>query len=180
MALVPGTDTATYRFSGSITSSATVAGSPEDAWDEITDVDIANYDLPAYLKLAGIPHPLRAEVNAAGVGGERIAYFHTGKRFIQRITVWNPPREYAFTFNPERGFKVVFLFDLSDGVVQIPSGSYLIDSAGGQTVISLSTQYTIDRRLHLLLGPPVRAMLRIFQRYLLRSIAGNVRGHERP
>ena len=179
MGSVPGTDTATSRVSGSITSSATVGGSPEHAWDEITNVDIGNYALPAYLKLAGIPHPLRAEVNAAGVGGERIAYFDTGKRFIQRITVWDPPREYAFTFNPESGFKVVFFFDLSDGVVQIPSGSYLLDSAGGQTVIRLSTQYSIDRRLHLVLGPPVRIMLRVFQRYLLRSIAGNVRSRER-
>lgn len=179
MSLVPGNDIAASRVTGSITSSTTVGGSLDHAWDEITNVDIGDYVQPAYLKLAGIPHPLRAEVRSAGVGGERIAYFDTGKRFIQRITVWNPPREYAFTFNPESGFKVVFLFDLSDGVVQIPSGSYLLDSVGGRTVIQLSTQYSIDRRLHLVLGPPVRAMLRVFQRYLLRSIAGNVGGHER-
>lgn len=161
-------------------SSARTTGSVQRAWDEITDVDIADYAHPPVLRLMGIPHPLRAEVVAGGVGGQRIAYFATGKRFIQRITVWEPCHEYAFTFNPEAGFKVVFFFDLSSGFVQIPSGSYLLDSPAGEsgTRIRLSTQYSIDRRVRLLLGFPVRLTLRMFQRYLLRSITRNVEQYD--
>ena len=42
--------------------------------------------------------------------------------------MWEPNREYAFTFNPEPGFKVVFCFDLADGVVQIATGYYVLMS----------------------------------------------------
>lgn len=143
-------------------------------WREITDVDIASYRHPPLFRLLGIPHPERAEVIASGVGGQRIAHFSTGKRFIQRITAWNPPHEYAFSFNPERGFRVGFIFDLSDGPVQIPTGSYELAEWSAGTRIRLSTTYSIDRRLHLLLEMPVRAMLRAFQRYLLSSISRNV------
>lgn len=163
-----------------MSSSAIVGGGLQRTWDKVTDVDIADFSHPTFFKLVGIPHPLRAEVLADGVDGERIAYFDTGKRFIQRITVWDPLREYAFTFNPEKGFTVVYLFDLSDGVVQIPSGSYLLEEDGSHTQITLSTDYSIDRRVHFLLGPPVRIMLKLFQRYLLKSIARNVQRDDRP
>jgi hypothetical protein len=88
----------------------------EQVWDQIVNVDIASYPHPGYFRIAGIPNPLRAEVVADGVGGRRIAYFDNGKRFLQQITAWEPPREYAFTFNPEKGFRVAYFFDLSDGL----------------------------------------------------------------
>lgn len=100
---------ATRRVDRSMSSSAIVGGGLQRTWDKVTDVDIADFSHPTFFKLVGIPHPLRAEVLADGVDGERIAYFDTGKRFIQRITVWDPLREYAFTFNPEKGFTVVYL-----------------------------------------------------------------------
>lgn len=165
------------RVTGQVRSDKVVAGAPERVWREITNVDIADYDSPVYLRALGIPHPLRAELVSEGVGGERIAYFATGKRFIQRITAWDPPQEYAFTFNPEHGFTVLYFFDLSDGVVQIPSGEYLLTAEGSGTRIKLGTEYSIDRRTALVLRPFVRTGLRTFQAYLLRSIAENV---ERP
>ena len=158
------------RVTGTLSATARLDASPERIWDEITNVDIHSYPQPWYFRLAGIPHPLRAEVIATGVGGQRIAYFASGKRFIQRITTWEPYREYAFTFNPEKGFRVVFLFDLSDGIVQIPTGSYLLTHQGNSVSLRLSTEYSIDRRFAKILGPPVRLGLRAFQRYLLAGI----------
>ncbi|MEI8082561.1 MAG: hypothetical protein WCI74_12025 [Actinomycetes bacterium] len=159
----------------SVSSQAIVAATVEQTWGQITNVEIANYPLPKAFRLAGIPHPLRAEIVSEGIGGERIAYFDSGKRFIQRITAWNPPHHYAFTFNPETGFKVLFLFDLSDGIVMIPSGSYVLESddrtAG--TAIQLVTEYSIDRRFSFLIGFAVRSALRMYQRYLLTSITAN-------
>lgn len=162
------------RVTGTLSANALLAAPPERVWDEITNVDIHSYPQPWYFRLAGIPHPLRAEVLASGVGGQRIAYFASGKRFIQRITKWEPLREYAFTFNPEKGFRVVFVFDLSDGIVQIPTGSYLLTQRGNSVLLKLSTEYSIDRRLAWILGPPVRLGLRTFQRYLLLGIGRNV------
>lgn len=166
--------TGARRMTGALSATALLEASPERIWDEITNVDIHSYPQPWYFRVAGIPHPLRAEVLSTGVGGQRIAYFASGKRFIQRITKWEPLREYAFTFNPEKGFRVVFLFDLSDGIVQIPTGSYLLTKQGSSVLLKLSTEYSIDRRVSWILGPPVRLGLRTFQRYLLLGIGRNV------
>ena len=152
-------------------SSARVRAPIANVWDQITNVDIHSFPHPRYFRFLGIPNPLRAEVIDSGVGGQRIAYFDTGKRFIQQITVWDPHREYAFTFNPEPGFKVVFCFDLADGVVQIATGYYVLDEQGATTTIQLGTEYSIDRRFAPLLGIPVWVVLRGFQRYLLKAIA---------
>jgi len=103
-------------------SSIRVVASSQSVWDQITNVDIHSFPHPPYFRFLGIPNPMRAEVISSGVGGQRIAYSDTGKRFIQQITVWDPLHEYAFSFNPEEGFKVVLFFDLSDGIVQIPTG----------------------------------------------------------
>ncbi len=45
-------------------------------WQQITEVDIAAFQHPMYLRALGIPKPLRAEVVEAGVGGVRIAFFN--------------------------------------------------------------------------------------------------------
>ncbi|MFA7266904.1 MAG: hypothetical protein WC054_11380 [Candidatus Nanopelagicales bacterium] len=164
------------RVVATMYGSTTVTVPVAVVWDQIINVDIHSFTHPRYFSWLGIPNPLRAEVISSGVGGQRIAYFDNGKRFIQRITVWRPPLEYAFSFNPEKGFKVAFFFDLSDGVVQIPTGSYLLtesaDAPGG-TTIRLGTQYSIDHRFERVLRIPVKLALRGFQRFLLTAIAKN-------
>jgi hypothetical protein len=178
------TRTKRSRVVRSMVSSASVRAPIANVWEQITDVDIHSFPHPRYFRFLGIPNPLRAEVIDSGVGGQRIAYFDTGKRFIQRITVWKPHREYAFTFNPEQGFKVAFFFDLADGIVQISTGSYVLDEEGASTTIRLGTQYSIDRRFAYLLGLPVWVVLRGFQGYLLKAIAHNATaaslGESRP
>lgn len=161
-------------MTGTIESSTDVIAPVGRVWEQVVNVDIESAPHPGYFRFAGIPTPLRAEIVSTGVGGERVAYFATGKRFLQRITTWVPPREYAFTFNPEKGFKVFFFFDLSDGLVQIPAGSYLLSEHSPSTTIQLRTQYSIDRRVAFLFELPVRVCLRGFQRFLLTAISKNV------
>ncbi|MGB2969857.1 MAG: hypothetical protein WBB77_07950, partial [Candidatus Nanopelagicales bacterium] len=56
--------------------------------------------------------------------------------------------------------------------------SYLLtdqsSTATSATRIRLTTEYSIDRRVALLFGLPVRVFLRGFQRYLLTEISRNV------
>ncbi len=161
------------RVVRSMYSSAQVTATRSVVWDQITNVDIHSFPHPKYFRLFGIPNPLRAEVVDSGVGGRRIAYFDTGKRFVQQITKWNPNSEYAFAFNPEKGFKVAFFFDLSDGIVQIANGSYVLSGDAAVTTIRLGTEYSIDTRFAPILRLPVWIVLRGFQRYLLKAIANN-------
>jgi len=157
----------------SIDSDIVINGTPEIIWDNITNVKIEQFSDPLIFRLLDIPKPLRAEVVSEGAGGSRIAYFDSGKRFIQKILVWRPLTEYSFSFNPEKGFTVCYFFDLSEGVFRIPSGAYYLATNSDSTKLKLVTTYSIDKRLYVLLNLPVRGILKLFQKYLLSSIKKN-------
>lgn len=153
-----------------IGSTIDIKGRPETIWENITNVKIEQFSDPTIFKLLDIPKPLKAEIISEGKGGRRIAYFDSGKKFIQEILVWKPMTEYSFSFNPEKGFKVLYIFELSEGVFQIPTGAYYLTNSGNTTSLKLTTTYSIDRRLYYLFNIPVRLILKAFQRYLLTSI----------
>ena len=153
-----------------IYSTIAIHSRPETVWDNITNVKIEEFPDPKVFRLLGIPKPLRADLLVEGTGGQRVAYFDSGKRFIQEITIWKPLKEYAFNFNPEKGFRVGYLFDISDGVFRVPKGSYAMTFSKGITTLQLATTYSIDKRIFWLLNIPVRLILLAFQKYLLTSI----------
>ena len=154
-------------------STIDIIGRPEIIWDNITNVQIEQFSDPTIFKLLDIPKPLKAEIISEGQGGKRIAYFDIGKRFIQEILVWKPLKEYSFSFNPEKGFKVLYFFELSAGVFQIPTGAYYLTTTGQTTTLKLTTTYSIDKRLYFLFNIPGILILKAFQRYLLTSIKRN-------
>ena len=133
-----------------LSSSIEINSGPETIWRNITDVKLEQFSDPVIFKLLGIPKPLKAEVISEGEGGKRIAYFDSGKKFIQEILVWKPLKEYSFSFNPEKGFRVCYFFDLSEGVFQIPFGAYYLSTNGQTTTLQLTTTYSIDRRFYFL------------------------------
>lgn len=150
-----------------------INGHAQTIWDNITNVKIEKFSDPFIFKLLDIPKPLRAEIISEGQGGSRIAYFDTGKKFIQKILVWKPLTEYSFSFNPEKGFRVCYLFELSEGVFRILTGAYFLTPKGHSISLQLSTTYSIDKRFYYLFNLPARLILKAFQRYLLTSIKKN-------
>ena len=156
-----------------LSSSIYINGRAEKVWDNITNVRIEQFSDPLAFKLLGIPRPLKADLLTEGEGGQRIAYFDTGKRFIQEITTWKPLKEYSFNFNPEKGFIAGHFFDISDGVFRVPNGSYYLIQKGDNIQLKLSTTYSLDTRVYFLFNIPVRMILKAFQKYLLTSIKKN-------
>ncbi|TDP01680.1 hypothetical protein [Flavobacterium sp. 245] len=154
-------------------SAIDINGRPKTIWDNITNVKIEQFSDPTIFKILDIPKPLKAEIISEGQGGTRIAYFDSGKKFMQEILVWKPLTEYSFSFNPEKGFRVCYFFELSEGVFRIPFGAYYLTTVGQTTTLKLTTTYSIDRRLYFLFNIPVRLILKAFQRYLLTSIKKN-------
>ena len=151
----------------------------ETVWQHITEVDIAAFRHPAYFSLLGIPKPLRAEIAEPGVGGTRTAFFSKQRRFSQQITAWQPHERYAFTFRADPGFRVAYLLDLSDGPFQMKTGAYHIVSGEGGVRLSLSSQYELYGWMGACLYLPVKFVLALFQRYLLRGIKANAERQER-
>lgn len=157
----------------SISSSIAINASAETVWEHITNVKLEKYSDPFLFKVLGIPKPLKADLLVSGNGGQRIAYFDSGKRFIQQITTWKPLQEYAFEFNPEKGFIVGHFLDLSDGVFRVSRGMYLLTRRGSAITLELSTTYSINRKVDPIFHLPARLILKAFQRYLLHSIKRN-------
>jgi hypothetical protein len=145
----------------------------EIVWQHVTEVDIATFHHPAYFSLLGIPKPLRAEVTQPGVGGRRVAFFGNGRTFTQEITVWQPHTQYDFTFQADPGFRAGYLLDLSDGPFQMKAGSYRIVSGQAGVQLVLASQYELKGFGGWCLHLPVRLVLDLFQRYLLRGIKAN-------
>lgn len=160
-------------------SSVEISASSKVIWDNVTNVKIDQFPDLLIFKIFDIPKPLRAEIISEGKGGKRIAYFNTGKRFMQEIIEWDPFNKYSFSFNPEAGFRVCYFFELSKGVFRIPLGEYLLSSDGQRTCLRLGTTYSIDRRFYIFLHFPVWLILKIFQRYLLTSIKNISQRNER-
>src|SRR6478735_5927252 len=127
-----------------IDSTIEINGPPEAIWDNITNVKIEHFSDPFIFKLLDIPKPLRAEIVSEGKGGKRIAYFDNGKRFLQEILVWIPLKEYSFSFNPEKGFRVCYFLELSEGIFRIPSGAYFLTVTNNRTNLRLVTTYSLD------------------------------------
>jgi hypothetical protein len=166
--------TVPHPVAQSIESSIRIHADRERVWENITRVDIENFSDPLIFKLLDIPKPVKAELISTGVGGKRIAYFQSGKKFHQEILQWDPGTAYTFTFNPEKGFTVGYFFDIAEGVFQLRSGAYgLSEEAEGTLRLTLRTDFCIHPYVVFLFILPVRLILRIFQRYLLRSIKSN-------
>jgi len=151
-------------------SSIEIRASSNVIWDNITNVRIEQFPDLLIFKIFDIPKPIKAEIVSEGKGGKRIAYFDTGKRFIQEIIEWTPFNRYSFSFNPEFGFRVCYFFELSEGIFRIPFGEYSISKQGQNSLLTLNTTYSIDRRFYFFLRLPVWFILKMFQRYLLTSI----------
>lgn len=163
----------TSHIEKSLTSELNIHASPSIVWDHITNVQIEKFSDPWLFKLLNIPKPLKAEITKEGRGGKRIAYFKGGKKFLQEILIWEPLKTYSFTFNPEKGFKVGYVFDISDGVFRLLSGSYHLALTHQDTRLQLTTTYSLDKRVFWLFNWPVKIVLSIFQNYLLTSIKKN-------
>lgn len=163
----------------SIEHATKINASAQSVWRHITEVDIASFRHPTYFSLLGIPKPLRAEIVEPGVGGTRTAFFSNHLRFSQKITEWQPLERYAFTFRADPGFRVAYLLDLSDGPFQMKAGAYHILPSEGGVRLSLSSQYELYDLAGMCLHLPVRLVLVLFQRYLLRGIKANAERQER-
>jgi hypothetical protein len=155
-----------------------INASAASVWQHITEVDISSFRHPAYFALLGIPKPLRAEVVEPGVGGARTAFFSNRLCFSQQITDWQPHERYAFTFRADPGFRVAYILDLSSGPFRMKAGAYQLAPRDGGVSLSLSSQYELYGLAGGCLHIPVRLVLNLFQRYLLRGIKANAERQE--
>ena len=156
-----------------IESEIWIGASPAVVWDNITNVKLEQFADPLIFRFLDVPKPMRAELLTNGAGGSRVAYFENGKKSAQEILIWEPYSRYSFLFNPEPGFRVGYIFELSSGIFRMLSGAYHLREDTQGTWLTLETKYSVQRNMSYLLLGPITLVLRLFQRYLLTSIKKN-------
>jgi hypothetical protein len=72
-----------------VTSSVTVAASPDEVWPHILSIDSIAVPKPLLMYI-GLPVPVRCQLVGSGVGAKRTCYFEKGS-IEETITEWSPP-----------------------------------------------------------------------------------------
>ncbi len=147
---------------------------PDDIWQEITNVAVADFDFPWLFRLLEVPKPLSAEVIKEGVGGYRVAKFSNGAEFHQNILEWEVNKKYRFQFNATKNFRVGYWMNLSKGPFQIVTGGYDLLQRDDGVFLILSSNYQLHGLLGAIMHIPFRMVVYGFQKHLLKGIAHNL------
>jgi len=81
-----------------VTSSVTIAASPDEIWPHILSIDSIAVAKPLLMYI-GLPIPVSCELVGSGVGAKRTCYFEKGS-IEETITEWSPP--YAMGLSIDR------------------------------------------------------------------------------
>lgn len=128
--LTPGSHERTVANTVVIDASAT------DVWNNFTSVtNIDQQELGfSFTHAMGVPRPLQAVMDGAGVGAVRTSQWEKGVQFEEVVTQWQPPYRLFYDFNiPPNSIPR----DAFDRHVEI-GGKYFDIVSGGYTVRSLS------------------------------------------
>lgn len=133
-----------------VTSSITIKSSKATVWDNVTNIKSEYHPDTFLFKILNIPKSMKAEIVAEGLSGIRLVYFNTGKKFVQKITSWKPLNYYSFALFPEKGFTILHIFEISEGVVQLNGGAYELTETENGINLKLTIYYRIKRNYRFL------------------------------
>ena len=84
-----------------VENSMVIKASPEVVWSQLANVSTIDQDeLPFSLThFIGVPRPIEANMNAAGIGAVRTSKWDKGVEFKEVITDWVPNHKMSYTFD---------------------------------------------------------------------------------
>lgn len=128
-----------------VSTTVTIEAPPEEVWGNL----VAFSEIPPpqeWLFRVGIAYPLRATIDGTGVGAVRRCEFTTGA-FVEPITVWEEPRELAFSVEsmPDPMQEWTFYGDIRpahiDGYFRTERGRFLLEQSENGTLLTGTTWY---------------------------------------
>lgn len=133
----------TYTVENSITISAP----PSVVWTQLGEVaDIKPEELDISLtSLIGVPKPIKASMNADGVGAVRTSEWEKGVIFREIITSWEPGQKMTYTFDIDPDAIPDHALDQhvklgGEYFSPLDGGYYLSQDSSGNTVLTLKTR----------------------------------------
>lgn len=123
-----------------------IAAPPEIVWQQLGIVDnIQPKEMALSLtSLIGVPRPLKASMNASGVGAVRTSVWEQGVVFKEVITSWIPNKQMTYTFDIDPDAIPDHALDKhvklgGEYFSPVTGGYFLAQSGQGKTVLTLKT-----------------------------------------
>lgn len=141
----PQVDPAQTRF---VVSSIVVDAPAEVVWDGLVNIraiDAAEQHWNFTHDLVGVPRPVDARLEGAGVGAVRHLTWARGVNFQEHITEWRPGQSLAWTFEvgPEASTRMLDEhLRVNSDYLRLENGRYALrPMADGRTQVTLTTRY---------------------------------------
>jgi hypothetical protein len=121
-----------------VVNTVEIDASATDIWNNLTSVpDIKEQELGfSFTHAMGVPRPLQAVMEGAGVGAVRTSQWEKGVHFREIVTQWQPPYRLSYDFDIPPGSIPRAAFDRH---VEI-GGKYFAIVSGGFTIRPLSAE----------------------------------------
>jgi hypothetical protein len=120
---------------------------------------------------AGVPKPVRAELDHDGLGGLRRGIFDNGLTFHEVITLWEPERHVAFTIEPYAPSVYAPFDNIGRTYLGLVDAEYTLTELGqGRMRLELSSRHRVTTRYNAYSTLLTRHMMSEFQADLLRII----------
>lgn len=129
-----------------VENSLTIYAPPHVVWQQLGNVtNIGSEEIADSLTfLIGVPKPLKANMNAEGVGSIRTSVWEKGVVFREVITAWEPNKKMTYSFDVDPNAIPDHALDKhvklgGEYFSPIHGGYYLLEDPSGNTVLTLKT-----------------------------------------
>ncbi|PYE52788.1 SRPBCC family protein [Deinococcus yavapaiensis] len=161
---------ATYRTTQ---NSVVIQATPADVWRQIQSVPRIRDDefTPSWSHAIGLPRPVAAVLDRAGVGGVRTATFADGLSFRETVTVWEPGRSLAFRIEARDPGRLDRHVRVGGETFDVVSGRYDIESLGnGLVLLHLTSTQRVHSHVGRYVGWAVNAIMSDLQQSILNVV----------
>lgn len=151
-----------------------IEASPEVIWQNVirvSEIQPAEQQLSLFHVL-GVPQPLEAQLQSAGVGGTRYGRFARGLVFVETITEWQPQQRIRFEIEPQHTTRPLPPLDQIGGPhYDIEAAAYTLEpQSDGSVLLSLSGEYSLTTRFNGYGRLWMDLAMRDFQNYVLQVV----------
>ncbi len=146
-------------------------GAPADAvWSEIVQVPAITREefRPRLIHRAGLPRPIAATIEGAGVGAVRQATFAGGITFIETVDEWREGRALGFRIEVDPGSARALdeHVEIGGEHFDVLQGRYEIEEREGAVNLHLTSRYR--------LSTPLRGYAALWADHIMRSIQESI------
>jgi hypothetical protein len=138
-----------------VTTSRVVHAPREAVWQHVTNVPAIPADeLPwSFSQAIGLPKPLEARLDRAGIGATRDIFWERDVHFMEHITGWNEGEGFSYSVDVTPAARALKILDMhiviGDQYFDVTEGRYMLRSIeNGDTIVTLSTTYRMSTRVN--------------------------------